>query len=119
MDDCATPREKAIDLMKHRDEGEFYNQGEICEVLQDCVEEIHRWESGQYARQSDVNRINQIDQLANFIMAEVDGEPSENEGAVECAIRIMKEQKHTIDFLKERRKIGQKNNREKIFFNKR
>ena len=29
------------------------------------------------------------DRLANFIMAEVPGEPSESEGAVDCAIRII------------------------------
>ena len=33
----------------------------------------------------------QIEELANFIMAEVNGEPSRDEGAVECAIRIIKE----------------------------
>lgn len=33
---------------------------------------------------------NQIDRLASFIMNEVDGEPSEDEGAIDCAIRIMK-----------------------------
>lgn len=38
----------------------------------------------------------QIDELANFIMAKIDGEPSRNEGAVECAIRIMKEQRDRI-----------------------
>lgn len=32
----------------------------------------------------------QIDQLANFIMAEVPGEPSPDEGAVECAIRLIR-----------------------------
>lgn len=32
----------------------------------------------------------QIDDLARFIMAEIPGEPSRDEGAVECAIRIMK-----------------------------
>jgi hypothetical protein len=34
----------------------------------------------------------QIDKLANFIMAKVPGEPSENEGAVDTAIRIMSQQ---------------------------
>ncbi len=43
----------------------------------------------------------QINSLANFIMSEVDGEPSQNEGAVECAIRIIQEQKETIEVLKE------------------
>jgi len=33
----------------------------------------------------------QIDLLANFIITEVDGEPSKNESAVECAIRIIRE----------------------------
>jgi hypothetical protein len=33
----------------------------------------------------------QIERLANFIMFDVPGEPSEDEGAVECAIRIIKE----------------------------
>ena len=38
----------------------------------------------------------QINELANFIMAEIEGEPSQDEGAVECAIRIMKEQRDQI-----------------------
>ena len=32
----------------------------------------------------------QIEKLANFIMAKVPGEPSQSEGAVDCAIRIIK-----------------------------
>ncbi len=32
----------------------------------------------------------QIDRLAKFIMEEVDGEPSQSEGAVDCAIRIIR-----------------------------
>lgn len=35
----------------------------------------------------------QIDRLAKFIMAEIPGEPSRDEGAVDCAIRIMREAK--------------------------
>jgi len=31
----------------------------------------------------------QIDRLAQFIMDEIPGEPSENEGAIDCAIRVM------------------------------
>lgn len=34
----------------------------------------------------------QINRLANFIMAEIDGEPSKSEGAVDTAIRWMREQ---------------------------
>ena len=33
----------------------------------------------------------QIDKLADFIMAEIDGEPSRSEGAGDCAIRIIKQ----------------------------
>jgi hypothetical protein len=33
----------------------------------------------------------QINRLAEFIMHEVPGEPSESEGAVDCAIRIIRE----------------------------
>ena len=32
----------------------------------------------------------QIDKLANFIMSEIEGEPSQDEGAVDTAIRIIK-----------------------------
>lgn len=32
----------------------------------------------------------QVDRLANFIMAEIDGEPSRNEGAVDTAIRLLR-----------------------------
>ena len=38
----------------------------------------------------------QIDRLAKFIMAEVEGEPSRSEGAVETAIRIIKAQAFRI-----------------------
>ena len=33
----------------------------------------------------------QINELANFIMAEVEGEPSQSEGAVDTAIRLLRE----------------------------
>ena len=33
----------------------------------------------------------QIDKLAVFILTEVEGEPSENEGAVDTAIRLIRE----------------------------
>lgn len=35
----------------------------------------------------------QIDKLANFIMLEIEGEPSQSEGAVDTAIRIMRSQR--------------------------
>ncbi len=37
----------------------------------------------------------QIDKLASFIMSEIDGEPSKSEGAIDCAIRLLKEGKDT------------------------
>ncbi|MBA7633886.1 hypothetical protein ES703_41457 [subsurface metagenome] len=36
----------------------------------------------------------QIQRLATFIMLEVDGEPSQSEGAVDCAIRVIKQLIH-------------------------
>ena len=33
----------------------------------------------------------QIDKLAKFIMGNVPGEPSRSEGAIDCAIRIIRE----------------------------
>ena len=44
---------------------------------------------------------NQIEVLANFIMAEVDGEPSQNEGAGECAVRIIRELQAEISNLRD------------------
>lgn len=43
----------------------------------------------------------QIDRLAKFIMEEIDGEPSESEGAVDCAIRVMRKLKDRRDYLSE------------------
>ena len=44
----------------------------------------------------------QIDKLANFIMSEVEGEPSQNEGAGDTAIRIIKQLEAENKELKER-----------------
>lgn len=38
----------------------------------------------------EMNCAEQIDRLAEFIMKEVDGEPSKNEGAVDTAIRLLR-----------------------------
>lgn len=43
----------------------------------------------------------QVERLAMFIVEEVPGEPSAPEGAIDTAIRIMKEQKHKIQKLTE------------------
>lgn len=39
---------------------------------------------------------NQINRLANFIMNECDGYPNASEGAVDCAIRIIKDHQEQI-----------------------
>lgn len=44
----------------------------------------------------------QIDKLANFIMASVPGEPSQSEGAVDCAMRIIESQAKEIERLTDR-----------------
>lgn len=36
--------------------------------------------------------IKQIDCLAEFIMKNIEGEPSKSEGAIECAIRLLEKQ---------------------------
>lgn len=40
---------------------------------------------------------NQINQLADYIVQSVPGEPSESEGAVDCSIRIMSELQRKLD----------------------
>lgn len=42
----------------------------------------------------------QIQKLANFIMEEVEGYPNASEGAGDCAIRIIKDQKAHIEELR-------------------
>ncbi len=42
----------------------------------------------------------QIDKLAKFIMEEVDDEPSQDEGAVDTAIRIIREQNRKLRIMK-------------------
>lgn len=32
----------------------------------------------------------QVERLARFIMEEIPGEPSQNEGAIDCAIRLLR-----------------------------
>lgn len=47
----------------------------------------------------------QVDLLADWILANVPGEPSQSEGAGECAIRIMQQQRATIQKLEEWKRI--------------
>ena len=73
--------------------------------------QAHKWKAKMIADQQARERLksrkgddtmNQIDVLANFIMAEVDGEPSRSEGAGDCAIRIIRQLEAEIERLKER-----------------
>lgn len=51
-----------------------------------CIDRVY-----ELVEQLDVPEASrQIDKLANFIMSEVEGEPSQSEGAVDTAIRIIK-----------------------------
>lgn len=52
-----------------------------------------------------------IDRLAEFIMSEIPGEPSQSEGAVDTAIRIMKEQKKALQIAENARLdvVGERN----------
>lgn len=43
---------------------------------------------------------NQINNLANFIMTYIPGEPSQSEGAVVCAVRIMRKLKARVEELR-------------------
>ena len=43
--------------------------------------------------QKDRETEKQIDKLAKFIMENIEGEPSQNEGAIDCAIRLLGETK--------------------------
>ncbi len=47
--------------------------------------------SQEYKEENSNSADSQIDDLAKFIMAEADGEPSKDEGAVECAMRLIRE----------------------------
>lgn len=69
------------------------------EWLKEKIETHGRTRGSHIATINVVNLINQlddpevnsqIDKLANFIMSEVEGEPSQNQGAVDTAIRIIK-----------------------------
>jgi hypothetical protein len=59
---------------------------------------------GVYGDERDINTSleaveslgSQIDRLANFIMREIDGEPSRSEGAVDCAIRLLRDRQTEI-----------------------
>lgn len=53
---------------------------------EDLLDELRHWVHYWGGRERD-----QIDELAAVIMDEIPGEPSKSEGAVECAIRLLRE----------------------------
>lgn len=57
-----------------------------------------RWYESAYKGLSGSNRsvTAQIDKLASFIMDEIPGEPSESEGAIDCAIRLLREREDCL-----------------------
>ncbi|KKL99607.1 hypothetical protein LCGC14_1812760 [marine sediment metagenome] len=55
----------------------------------------------------------QITDLANFIMKDVESEPSQNQGAIETAIRIIKESKTELATLKAELEEANKFNKER------
>ena len=75
------------DMMDSWSQKKFDNsQGEvdIDLVLQECLEALQA---------KDLEHTKDIDKLATFIMENVEGEPSQDEGVIDCAIRIMKNYK--------------------------
>jgi len=69
------------------------------------IEEIRSVCGGDYSLAEQVEELidrdradlkGQIDDLASYIMDHVPGEPSQNEGAVYCAIRVMEKQAEEI-----------------------
>ena len=54
--------------------------------------QVLRRNCAEHAGQEEGKRaLKQISKLANFIMAEVKGEPARSESVVDCAIRIIRE----------------------------
>jgi hypothetical protein len=67
----------------------------------ECTQEVQRRQIQASAAHAE-KLVEQIDRLAEFIMAMVPGEPSLSEGAVDCAIRVMRKWRYAIeDALKE------------------
>jgi len=68
-----------------------------------------------------MNALDQIDALASYIMANIPGEPSQDEGAVNCAIRLLgqlEEAKRADIFGKVRNFLIHKLDRMEMDFNK-
>jgi hypothetical protein len=42
-------------------------------------------------------RVSQIDLLADYIMSEIPGEPSQDEGAGDCAVRLLKKYRRALE----------------------
>ena len=85
----------------------------------DFITKVKEWhygleEVGEQIKTALKQTDGQINELANYIMNEVEGEPSKSEGAVDCAIRLLKKhyskQDETPEILKKpastKRKAG-------------
>ena len=68
--------------------------------------EVERLTLALHASEAAHSAKNQIDKLADFIMNEVDGEPSQNEGAGDCAARIIRELRAEVERLKQKLKTS-------------
>lgn len=64
-------------------------------LLERYVELLHKAEAENATLKAQVN------QLATFIMENIEGEPSQSEGAIDTAIRIMAKQKAQVKELRE------------------
>lgn len=62
-----------------------------------------------FADKQNEHLANQIDTLAGFILKNVPGEPSQSEGAVECAIRIIHQLQQKIAELEKQLKVSKAN----------
>lgn len=60
---------------------------------------VRIWDpSGKDVEPKSESLSSQIERLGAFILAEVPGEPSQNEGAVDCAIRLLSKKKAKLIF---------------------
>ena len=93
--------DKAYELAEELDEPQTNSQetlskawidkhAEYYEYLGYAVVPVNDLQNLLVPNQEEVSSSRQIDKLANFIMDEVEGEPSQSQGAVDTAIRIIK-----------------------------
>ena len=93
-------------LRKENDSLGFHNNKKTIELaaLKKQVEDWDRdkatWIQLVEEKGGQINNFKkQVEDLANFIMNNIPQEPSKNEGAIECAIRIIQTQKKKLDWI--------------------